>query len=199
MKKVLLGLLIGVSTLVATPAIQAEENPFIVRVRALHLNWDNGQGGALDAVKAENTTIPEIDLSYFFNKNLALELVLTYPQSVDVKLGSTKLGSVKALPPSLLFQYHFTHFGAFKPYVGLGVNYTLFTDRKLAGGTVKLENSTFGYAAQIGADYMVNNHWGFNVDLKYAKIEPDVSISGIKVGSVDLNPTMLGVGLTYKY
>jgi outer membrane protein len=189
----------GVSALVAAPVVQAEDNPFLVRVRALHLNWDNGQGGALDAVKAENKTIPEVDLSYFFNKNLALELVLTYPQSVDVKLGSTNLGSVKALPPSLLLQYHFTDLGAFKPYVGLGVNYTLFTDRKLAGGAVKLENSTFGYAAQIGADYMFDKNWGLNIDLKYAKIEPDVSISGVKVGSVDLNPTMLGVGFTYKY
>lgn len=40
-------------------------------------------------------------------------------------MGLGKVGKVWLLPPTLTFQYHFTDFGAFKPYVGAGVNYTI--------------------------------------------------------------------------
>ena len=111
--------------------VLAQENPWMVRARATHLNWDNATTRSATGIHAEDKTIPEIDISYFFTKNLAAELVLSYPQRVEIFSGNTSLNTVTALPPTLLAQYHFTNFGPVKPYVGAGVNYTRFGSRNL--------------------------------------------------------------------
>jgi outer membrane protein len=187
----------------------AQENSWMVRARATNLNWDNGQstaaiqpgGSGLD-VNAKNKTIPELDISYFFTKNIAAELVLTYPQRVEVRSYSTLLGTVTALPPTLLAQYHFTQFGPLKPYVGAGINYTRFGSRNLGGADqYSVEKSSIGYAAQIGADYMLTKNWGINLDVKYLQIETDVIInsSGASAGTLNLSPIATSVGVTYKF
>jgi outer membrane protein len=182
----------------------AQENPWMVRARATNLNWDNGQTATVQSanVHAKNQAIPELDISYFFNKNVAAELVLTYPQNVEIMLGSSSLGDVKALPPSLLLQYHFTNFGSLKPYVGAGVNYTLFSSRKnLSSGTYSIENSSTGFVAQIGTDYMFDKNWGVNFDVKYIKMNTDVFLnsSGASIGNLNLSPIATSVGVTYKF
>lgn len=200
MKKFISSLLLGATLVTATAWAEASDNPWMVRFRALNLDWNNGREDGLPNITAKNKTIPEIDVSYFFSPNIAAELVLTYPQKVDIELNGGGIGNVKALPPSLLLQYHFTGLGQLKPYIGAGVNYTLFSNRStLAGGTASVERSSFGYALQVGADYMLDKNWGINVDLKRARIQTDVTVAGAKAGTLDLTPTMLGVGLTYKY
>jgi outer membrane protein len=191
---------------IAAHAQSAEENPWMVRVRAVDLLWQNGQSGAVVQgadVKAANKVIPELDVSYFFTKNIAAELVLTYPQTIDINYTSsqTKLGSIKALPPSLLLQYHFTNFGAFKPYIGAGVNYTIFTSRNnLGNGAFSVDNSSFGAVGQIGMDYMFDKNWGLNLDLKYATMSTNVTTAaGADGGKLTLNPWMPAVGVTYKF
>jgi len=191
--------LIAFATL--TPTLAAD-SPWMVRVRAVHLDWKNGQtGGVLtNNIVAETKTIPEVDVSYFFNKNIAAELVLTYPQKVEVSLGGEKIGSVKALPPSLLLQYHITEFGSTRPYFGAGINYTRFSKRNnLASGAAAVEKSSLGYVVQLGADHMLDKSWGLNVDLKYAQIKTDVTLGGANIGNLDLSPLMIGIGVTYKY
>jgi outer membrane protein len=180
----------------------AQENPWMVRARATNLNWDNGQTGAVQTlnVNAKNQTIPELDISYFFTKNIAAELVLSYPQRVDVRAGQASLGTVTALPPTLLAQYHFTQFGPLKPYVGAGINYTRFGSRNLGGADeYSVEKSSVGYAAQIGADYMLTKNWGINLDVKYLQIKTDVISGGASVGTLDLSPIATSVGVTYKF
>jgi outer membrane protein len=187
---------------------QAEENPWMVRVRAVDLLWQNGQSGTVADlnVKAKNQWIPEFDVSYFFTKNIAAELVLTWPQQVNITAGpgNTNIGKVTALPPSLLAQYHFTDLGAFKPYVGAGVNYTIFGNRQnfpALGNQVQVEPSSFGVVGQIGADYMLDKNWGLNVDVKYATIATNVQLvsGGANLGKLTLNPWMPAVGVTYKF
>ena len=187
---------------------QAQENPWMVRVRAVDLLWQNGQTGDVSAlnVKAKNQWIPEFDVSYFFTKNIAAELVLTWPQQVNITAGpgSTNIGKVTALPPSLLAQYHFTDLGAFKPYVGAGVNYTIFGNRQnfpALGNQVQVEPSSFGVVGQIGADYMLDKNWGLNIDVKYATIATNVQMvaGGANIGKLTLNPWMPAVGVTYKF
>lgn len=200
--KLVLGLLA-----MASFSVMAQENPWMVRARATHLNWDNGQSTAtinqsgLD-VNAKNKTIPEVDVTYFFNKNIAAELVLSYPQRVEVRAGQASLGTVTALPPTLLAQYHFTQFGPLKPYVGAGVNYTRFGSRNLASGNAySVERSSVGYAAQVGADYMLTKNWGINLDVKYLQIETDVIVnsSNASAGTLKLSPIATSVGITYKF
>jgi outer membrane protein len=202
-KKTISKLALGLLAALSFNAI-AQENPWMVRARATNLNWDNGQTATVQSanVHAKNQTIPEIDISYFFNKNVAAELVLTYPQNVEIMAGSSSLGDVKALPPSLLLQYHFTNFGALKPYVGAGVNYTLFSSRKnLGSGTYSIENSSTGFVAQVGTDYMFDKNWGVNFDVKYMKMNTDVFLnsSGASIGNLNLSPIATSVGVTYKF
>jgi outer membrane protein len=189
---------------IVAQAQSSSENPWMVRVRAVDLLWANGQSGSIVQganVKAKDQIIPELDVSYFFTKNIAAELVLTYPQSIQIDAGGTKLGTIKALPPSLLLQYHFTNFGAFKPYVGAGVNYTIFSSRNnLGGGAYSVDSSSFGAVGQVGMDYMFDKNWGFNVDIKYATMSTNVTdIAGANVGKLTLNPWMPAVGVTYKF
>jgi outer membrane protein len=204
-KKTISKLALGLFAVLSFNAI-AQENPWMVRVRATNLNWENKQDAQLAGaglnLNAKNQTIPEVDITYFFNKNIAAELVLSYPQRVEVKAGQASLGTVTALPPTLLAQYHFTQFGPLKPYVGAGINYTRFGSRNLnAGDTHSVEKSSVGYAAQIGADYMLTKNWGINLDIKYLQIETDVIVnsSGASAGTLKLSPIATSVGVTYKF
>ena len=193
---------------ITSQAQSTSDNPWMVRVRAVDLLWQNGQTNTLSTlnVKAENQIIPEFDISYFFTKNIAAELVLTYPQQVNITAGSgnNNVGKITALPPSLLLQYHFTDLGAFKPYVGAGVNYTIFGNRQnfpALGNSVTVDQSSLGVVAQIGADYMFDKNWGLNLDLKYATISTNVNTvaGGTNLGKLTLNPWMPAIGVTYKF
>lgn len=198
---------LGLALSVALPAMaqQASEGNWLVRGRAVYLDWDNGQSaglplGGTTKVEAENRWIPEVDITYFFTRNIGAELVLTYPQKIDIDVGGTKKGTIKALPPSLLLQYHFTDLGAFKPYVGAGVNYTRFYDRdNILDGAAEVEKDSFGWTGQIGFDVALNKNWLINVDAKYVKIDTDVKLNGSKIGRVDLDPWLLGIGIGYRF
>lgn len=206
-KKILVAALAALG-MVSSMAVQAAEaGEFLVRARAVYVDFDNGQKDGLpaslggSAVEAQSRWIPEVDLNYFFTKNIAAELVLTYPQNVDINIGGVKQGTIKALPPSLMLQYHFD-LGAFKPYVGAGVNYTIFTKRRnILGGAAEVDQSSVGLAAQIGFDYELNKNWSINADVKYIQMNTDVKLTsnGTKVGSVDLNPITAGVGVGYRF
>ncbi|HEX5342211.1 MAG TPA: OmpW family outer membrane protein [Duganella sp.] len=185
-------------------AAAAQESPWLVRVRAVHLDPADksdpvGGTGASDRIGVSNKTIPELDVSYFFTKNIAAELVLTYPQKHDVTLDGAKIGTVKHLPPTLLVQYHFLPGETFRPYVGAGVNYTTFSGNKLLNGAASLEHDSVGLALQAGADVALDKHWSLNFDLKKAQIRSDVLIGGAKASRVKIDPVMLAVGVGYRF
>ena len=98
-------------------------------------------------VSITDSGIPELDLTYFFTKNIAAELVLgVTPHTVNGSGGITsfgKVGDAWLLPPTLTLQYHFDTGTAFKPYVGGGVNYTIFFDESTGPNysSFKLDNA----------------------------------------------------------
>jgi outer membrane protein len=182
----------------------AQETPWLVRVRAVHLDTAGksdpvGGAGASDRLTVSSKTIPEFDVSYFFTPNLAAELVLTYPQKHDVALDGQKIGTFKHLPPTLLLQYHFVPDAPLKPYVGAGVNYTTMSKVNLLGGAASLEHDSVGLALQAGADYAIDKKWSLNFDLKKLQIRSDVYIGGAKASRVKVDPLMLGVGVGYRF
>ncbi|MEY4556998.1 MAG: hypothetical protein RLY42_171, partial [Pseudomonadota bacterium] len=88
------------------------------------------------------------------------------------------------------------------PFVGAGVNYTIFSSRKnLVSGTYSIENSSTGLVAQVGADYMLDKNWGVNFDVKYIKMNTDVftNNNGASIGNLNLSPIATSVGVTYKF
>jgi len=183
----------------------AAEGPLMVRLRGVYIIPADGSkaesGLPKDAITVSKKLIPEVDFSYFFTPNISAELILTYPQEHDVKLSGTKIGTVTHLPPVLSAQYHFIPGGMINPYVGLGLNLTLITDQKLAGGALKISDSSVGVSGQVGADIKVAEQIYVNVDVKYVTMGYDVKVkaSGAKVTSIDVSPWLLGVGLGYRF
>jgi outer membrane protein len=190
----------------AAPALaqQQSEGNWLVRVRALSLEPADkaspiGGVGASDRVGVENKLIPEIDISYFWSKNIATELVLTVPQRHDVTLDGANIGSFKHLPPSLLMQYHFNPEGQVRPYVGAGINYTIIGSEKLANN-MKLENSSVGAVIQAGFDVKVGKNSFINFDVKKIQLRSDLySAAGAKLSTLKLDPVLWGVGFGYRF
>ena len=179
----------------------AAEGPWLVRVRATYLLNDNGNDPMLNLgqVEVQNKWIPEFDISYFFTDNIATELVLTWPQKMDVTLGGTDIGSVKALPPTLMLQYHFMPDAVFRPYAGVGINYTSFSSRNFSIAGLSTSSSSWGPALQAGFDYQIAPRWYINADVKYVWMNTDVTLNGAKLTNVDINPWMFSVGIGYRF
>jgi len=180
-------------------AVQAQESPWMVRVRATHLDMANKDGTNPSlGLTVNNKTIPEFDVSYFFDKNLAAELILTVPQKQTVYSDGVSIGTFKHLPPTLLLQYHFTDLGNFKPYVGAGINYTRISSVNLTGAT--LDSHSWGGALQAGVDIPLDRNWSLNFDVKKIYIKTDVYAGGTNnVGTLKLNPLAASVGIGYRF
>ncbi len=184
-------------------AAQTQDGPFMVRVRAVALQSANSDSTGLD-LSINDKVIPEIDLSYFITPEWALELVLTYPQKQTIRAGGTEIGSLKHLPPTLTAQYHFTSLGAFKPYLGAGVNYTRFSNVRFipavqAALQPSISKDSFGLAVQAGFDYEVTKNVYLNVDVKKVQIRTDIRAAGTKVGTFKVDPWLIGVGIGRRF
>ncbi|MCL5741045.1 OmpW family protein [Acidovorax sp. JHL-3] len=198
MKKNLLAVAVLCALTSGAAFAQQAESPWLVRVRAVHLDSANKDSTGL-GLSVNNKTIPEVDISYFFNKNVAAELILTVPQKHDLSssvLGG-RIGSLKHLPPSLLLQYHFDAPG-FKPYVGAGVNYTRFSNVNLPAG-VDIDRNSWGGALQVGVDIPLSKNLYLNFDVKKVYIKTDVFAGGAKQGTFKVDPVLVGVGLGWRF
>ena len=181
----------------AAMAQQTTEGPWLVRARAVHIDSANKDSTGLN-LSVNDKWIPEVDITYFFNKNIAAELILTVPQRHTLSAGGTAIGSLKHLPPSLLVQYHFTDAPGFKPYVGAGVNYTRFSSIRLPAG-VDVDRNSFGGALQLGVDIPVAKDVYLNFDVKKVYIKTDVSAAGNKIGTFKVDPVLFGIGLGWRF
>ncbi|ESZ29609.1 OmpW family protein [Mesorhizobium sp. M0317] len=193
----------------AGASVTEAPSPWQIRLRALGViteDWGYVNAVPGSGLSYSDTVTPELDISYFFTDNIAAELILgtTYAningQGTIGGLGD--IGKVWLLPPTLTLQYHFADLGAFKPYVGAGVNYTIFYNQDAgSANTLKVKN-TFGTALQVGFDYMVDQHWGVNFDVKKLFLKPDfdVTVDGAKLtGKAELDPWLIGAGVTYRF
>ncbi|GEO85417.1 MULTISPECIES: OmpW/AlkL family protein [Alphaproteobacteria] len=186
----------------------AAQSPWQIRVRGLGvISQDEGHvnGIAGSDLSYSDTVIPELDITYYFTDNIAAELILgtTYANvwGEGSVAGLGKIGRTWILPPTLTLQYHFTDFGAFKPYVGAGLNYTIFYNEDGANAADLNIDNAFGAALQVGFDYMVDEHWGVNFDVKKIFLEPDFTANvGADVsGKAKLSPWLVGAGVTYRF
>jgi outer membrane protein len=195
---------LGLATLAAGHAAAADASPWLVRVRALHLDPADksdpvGGTGAANRLTLDSKTFPELDISYFFTPNVAAELVLTYPQKHDVLLDGKSIGTMKHLPPTLLAQYHFLPGAQFRPYVGAGLNYTTLSKVHLLNGNAGLEHKSFGLAVQAGADFALDKNWSLNLDVKKVQIRSDVNSAGAIISKVKVDPLLVSVGVGYRF
>jgi outer membrane protein len=185
-----------------------------VRLRAVGVAPDESASiGIIGGdVAISNALIPELDFTYFFTENFAAELILGTAkhdvQAINTAAGDVNLGSVWLLPPTLTAQYHFytSDKKVFKPYIGAGVNYTLFYNVKSGDVADVTYDNALGYAAQLGFDLMVDDTFFINVDVKRLFLSTDVSVDASNLApgliipaEVDINPWLVGVGVGMKF
>lgn len=197
----------------AEPIITSTQSPWMIRLRAIGVIPDEdatlSTGGAVIAganVSIDDAVVPELDITYFFNDHFAAELILaTAPHTVSgagTVAGLGVLADVWLLPPTLLAQFHLPLSDTFKPYVGAGVNYTIFYAVNNAPGvSVEFDNG-FGWALQAGVDIMFDQHWGLNLDVKKLFLNTDVTVTtgGTVINAdVDIDPWIVGGGVVYRF
>lgn len=173
----------------------------MVRARALNVRPDESSSmNIADTVKLSNSTVPEVDFTYFFTPNVSAELIAgVTPHDVSTN-GGVDAGSVWLLPPTLTLQYHFTGLTGVIPYVGAGINYTHFFNADAGTLTNAKYSDTFGAALQAGADFPLGNNWYANVDVKKLYINTNARFANNTVtADVDIDPWIIGAGVGYKF
>lgn len=159
-----------------------------------------------------------LNFAYMVTDHVGVELLAATPFQHDVGVSGMpgafsglngKLGTLKHLPPTLSVVYYpLESRSAFQPYVGAGINYTWFFDTNLSSGAeqkgfsgLDMKNS-WGWAAQVGVDYMLTDRIMLNAQVRYIDIETTgtTNYGGQKVKvDVDVDPFVYMVGLGYKF
>ena len=193
---------VAVLTVIALPAQAYEKGDWLIRVGA----------GMVDP-KSDNSPIASVDSgtslivngTYFFTPNIGFEILAAWPFSHDIELvaDGTKVGETKHLPPTFSLQYHFDTNMNFRPYAGIGLNYTTFFDEEttgaLAGTSLSLDDS-FGLAAQLGADFDVSDNLFLNIDVRWINIESEASIPEVPLNfDVEIDPMVYSIAVGWKF
>ena len=209
----------------STNAQAYEAGDMILRVGAASANPSDSssnikiQGiGSVAGTGVEVGSNTQVGLTgtYMLSPNLGIELLASTPfkHDIDAKgLGGfnvKNLGSTKHLPPTLSVQYYPMGSGsAFQPYVGLGVNYTLFFSEELSSSAknnlgasdLKLDDSV-GLAGELGMDWAINDKWLLNVAVWKVKMNTtatlDTALGKAKV-DVDIDPWVFMASAGYKF
>ncbi|WP_150624989.1 OmpW/AlkL family protein [Pandoraea captiosa] len=175
----------------------------LARVRAIGIMPDSHASGSVLpslGVTVNNAIVPELDFTYMILDNVGVELILGMSRhQLTSSIGH--LGGVNVLPPTLLLQYHFNHAGKIRPYVGAGINYTRFWNSNLnAGGTpIEIKNHSVGPALQAGVDIQMTKNLFFNIDIKKIWMKTDTSLAGTDLGTLHIDPLIVGVGVGMKF
>lgn len=182
-----------------------DKERFQIRVRAISViaDGDGSVKGAGLETDVENAVVPEVDFTYFFTKHIAAEAVVASSEH-RITAGNADVGDAWILPPTLVLQYHFQPDEKFSPYIGAGVNYSIFYGENAGAGFSDLDvENGLGFALQAGFDYWINKNWGLNFDAKYIDLSIDASVNQgateLQTSDIDINPFILGAGISYRF
>jgi outer membrane protein len=218
---------IAVTLLTSTSAIATQKGDWLVRARIIDIIPNVSSGEITDmsgtpvsppsGIDVDSALTLDIDFSYFFTNNFAVELLLAIPATHDVtatgNLSSLgQIGEVTVLPPALIAQYHFMPNNNIRPYAGAGLGYIFFFDESttssltngLGASSTGLDvDNTADFLVQAGVDIDLKNNWFVNFDVKYFWINTTATIKadGADAAKVDfdLDPLVLGVGGGYRF
>ncbi len=210
----------GLALLAAAAPAHAKQGDVLVRVRTILVAPNEKSGSILPALPGEtvgvgNSFMPEIDFTYMATNHLGFELILaTTKHGISGRSGVTggigKLASTWVLPPTLTAQYHFAPDSHFRPYVGVGINYSIFWNEDASngleaavGGTRVHLSDSVGWALQAGTDIDISKRFFLNLDIKYIDMSTNARLSttalGVQNVRVDINPIVVGVGLGFRF
>lgn len=181
--------------------------------------------GKIDGTSAGVNSDTQLGLTgtYMLTDHVGIELLAATPfnhdisvKGIDAALGTPagtidgSFADVKQLPPTLSLQYYpMESTSAFQPYVGAGLNYTLFfddslTSRQKANGFSNLElDDSVGLAFELGTDYMLTDDILLNAAVWYIDINTTATAEHTDLGKVkvdvEVDPFVYMVGLGYKF
>lgn len=209
------------------PALAYEPGDWIVRAgyAAVDPRDDSSalrvDGAALDGtgVGVDSASALGLSVTYMFAPHWGVEVLAATPfrhnitakglGALDVPDG-TRIGETRHLPPTISVQYYFADANsAWQPYIGLGVNYTVFFSEgtsaaakdKLGAHNLSLSNS-WGLAAEAGIDWSPDGHWLVNAAVWRMAIDTDATLDtalGRVKTSVDIDPWVYMVGVGYRF
>lgn len=173
----------------------------------------------LEAKVDDDTQIGIIPM-YMMTEHVGLELLAATPFKHDISLKGQGVdlpaASTKHLPPTLSAQYYpRAGESGWQPYIGVGVNYTIFFDEKttrqldetlnaiLGANDVDLElDNSFGLSGQVGVDIPFTEHFGINLSVWYIDIDTNATVK-TDVGDVDfkvdIDPWVYNLGIAYRF
>jgi len=178
-------------------------NSWVVRLGATAVvpKSNNGSLAGMQA-NVSGDLKPSASLEYLVTPNWGVELLAAVPFSHNVRLDGTQAARTHELPPTLGVNYHFMPDRVISPFVGVGLNYTLFYDTRGMGPLrhtdVKIDNS-WGAAAHAGFDYNFYPNWVFTADVRWIDISSDVHVNGSNVGHTTINPLVYGLSFGYRF
>ncbi len=148
-------------------------------------------------------------ITYFFDSNWAVELIVATPFTHAIVLEGQEIAEASHLPPIVSALYYFDTTSPFKPYIGIGINYTYFYDESFneageASGFSNLSlDKSVGLTAQVGIDYYLNDAWFVNASLRYVDISTDLTFdvaNGAKgSATIDVDPLAYSLMIGYKF
>ncbi|MFZ6657158.1 OmpW/AlkL family protein [Undibacterium sp. TJN19] len=121
------------------------------------------------------------------------------------------ISKVKQRAPTFFINYNFGEAtNTWRPFVGLGFNYTQFFDAKstaigniATGGPTKIDlKDSFGLAGQAGINYRINDRWSVNASIAAAKVKSDMTATTGSIErktTIDFRPVVYGVAVGYSF
>jgi len=217
-------LLINVVLVMVTSApivVAAEDGDWLIRAGVHQLNPDKNNlpgvfGGNVVLDKDEAFTL---DVEYMLTPHVGVDLFVPTYFTHDIQLKNTslgeaaKIGETDLFAPILGLNWHFNVDGAIRPYIGLGVNWSDFNGEEFSGPAVLPADSrldidqAFGPAGRIGVDIGTNEHWFFNMDVRYVDLDTDVEASvpaglgstTVPLGEANIDPWIYGIAVGYRF
>lgn len=226
MKKVSKISLLAAAMLVSGAASAYEAGDWIVRGGLVNVDPnDDSSNIMVDRSRLAGTQVDLdadtqllLNVTYMASSHVGVELLAATPFEHTVStagldrygLDNVDLGEIKHLPPTLsALWYPMPSNSQFQPFIGVGVNYTMFFDEdvsntaqnELGARNLRLDNS-FGLAARVGMDYMLNDCWSLHAGAYYLDISTDAELDtalGAAEVDVDVDPWVYTLGLGYRF
>jgi outer membrane protein len=197
-----LGMLLlgGALAVAAAPVLAQSQGDWTIGVGVGNVNpkSDNGTLANTDVEIGDGTALI-FTAEYFVRDNLGIELLAATPFKHDISLaGVGEIGDTRHLPPTLSLNYHFPTQSAWKPFVGLGVNYTDFFEESSSLGKLELDSS-WGASVQAGLDYQISDRGAVRLNVRWFDIDTDATLDGADIGTANIDPILIGVSYVHRF
>ncbi len=198
MQKKILTIALGTAlALAASGAYAGNGNPNDIRIGGYFVHYDTSSTDITGQFTPAglNTSIENVSTLYLayvrtLSSHFQVEFAFGYPPVTyakgrgpatvgSVPFNGVEIASIRWVSPTVLLEYDFFSPEArWRPFVGVGVNYTKFIDRQItaagaavSGGPTSISlPSSVGPAVTAGITYHMNDRWHFTASYSIAQV-----------------------------